>query len=250
MVVLVARDPETQNMDILCVFGQGTVLGVVFDAESDSGVRFFERSLWLQNLSMKFKIDNFRILVYNNITNANKMENLIFLADIKGYEDEYGATEEGEIYSLKSKKFMEQCFGDTRKLKVTLTKEGIKKNFWVHRIIAETFIPNPDNYSYVYHIDRNKINNNASNLRWATRNQLSTAKAPRQNTSSKYKGVSVQKCRAKVDTGKVSWLSHIRVNNEHIHIGSFQTEIEAAVAYNEAVQKYFGDSDFHYKNII
>ena len=72
---------------------------------------------------MKFKIDNFGILVYNNITNVNKMENLIFLADIKGYEDEYGATEEGEIYSLKNKKFMEQSFGNARKLKVTLTKE-------------------------------------------------------------------------------------------------------------------------------
>jgi len=100
------------------------------------------------------------------------MENLIFLADIKGYEGEYGATEEGEIYSLKSKQFMNQCFGGNGHLKVTLTKDGIESVVRVHRIIAQTFIPNPTNYPCVYHVDRNKRNNNVSNLRWVTRNQV------------------------------------------------------------------------------
>ena len=58
------------------------------------------------------------------------------------------------------------------------------------------------------------------------------------------------KSRAKVDTGKGKWISIIRVNNESIYNGSFETEIEAAKAYNEAVEYYFGNSDFHYKNII
>lgn len=38
----------------------------------------------------------------------------------------------------------------------------------VHRLIAETFIPNPNNYDSVDHIDRNKHNNNVTNLRWCT----------------------------------------------------------------------------------
>ena len=39
---------------------------------------------------------------------------------------------------------------------------------YVHRMVAETFIPNPENKPFVDHIDTNKLNNNANNLRWVT----------------------------------------------------------------------------------
>lgn len=43
-----------------------------------------------------------------------------------------------------------------------------KRNYFVHRIVALTFIPNPDNKPYVDHIDGNKANNSVENLRWVT----------------------------------------------------------------------------------
>ena len=48
------------------------------------------------------------------------------------------------------------------------TNEGQIKIVYVHRLIAEAFIPNPDNKPIVNHIDGNKLNNDASNLEWVT----------------------------------------------------------------------------------
>tara|TARA_R110000772_G_scaffold220374_1_gene330873 strand:+ start:1408 stop:1710 length:303 start_codon:yes stop_codon:yes gene_type:complete len=39
---------------------------------------------------------------------------------------------------------------------------------YIHRLVGLTYIPNPDNKLYIDHIDRNKLNNDISNLRWAT----------------------------------------------------------------------------------
>jgi hypothetical protein len=50
---------------------------------------------------------------------------------------------------------------------VTLSKDNVRKNYSVHRLVAEAFIPNPDNLPTVDHIDRNRLNNNVENLRWA-----------------------------------------------------------------------------------
>lgn len=53
-------------------------------------------------------------------------------------------------------------------LHVTLSKNGKKKTFLVHRLVAQTFIPNIDNLDQVNHIDGVKTNNNVNNLEWVT----------------------------------------------------------------------------------
>ena len=52
---------------------------------------------------------------------------------------------------------------------VTLMKDGKPVTKTPHRLVAEAFLPNPDNKAQVDHIDRNKKNNVVTNLRWATR---------------------------------------------------------------------------------
>lgn len=47
------------------------------------------------------------------------------------------------------------------------------KTYYLHRIIAETFIPNTENKSVAIHIDGNKLNNNMNNLKWATQSESS-----------------------------------------------------------------------------
>lgn len=57
-------------------------------------------------------------------------------------------------------------------------KYGKNKNPRIHRMVAETFIPNPDNKKQVNHKDGNKLNNNVDNLEWATNkeNQIHSVK--------------------------------------------------------------------------
>jgi hypothetical protein len=54
---------------------------------------------------------------------------------------------------------------------VNLSLEGVAKSYLVHRLIAQTFLLNPDNYTEIDHIDKDKTNNCVENLRWVSRCQ-------------------------------------------------------------------------------
>lgn len=54
---------------------------------------------------------------------------------------------------------------------ITLSKNGYRKSFSIHRLVAIAFLPNPYNKPTVNHIDGNKKNNNVKNLEWATQKE-------------------------------------------------------------------------------
>ena len=101
--------------------------------------------------------------------------------DIPGYEGLYQASNLGRIKSLKRKtinkngksmifkgKILTPSISDKGYMRVVLRKNSKPYCRNVHRLIAETFIINQNKKPTVDHIDRNKLNNNVNNLRWAT----------------------------------------------------------------------------------
>lgn len=96
---------------------------------------------------------------------------MIQFKDIPGFEGEYQATSTGQIWSLKTQKFLKQQLKgpDNKKyFYVCLCKNNQKSSHRVNRLIAETFLPNPKNLPCVNHKDCNKLNNNLENLEWCS----------------------------------------------------------------------------------
>ena len=90
------------------------------------------------------------------------------MKDIKGYEGLYAITTEGDVYSYKRKKFLKPVADCKGYLFVRLCKDGKVKNYKIHRLVAETYLPNPENLPQVDHIDGNKMHNFLNNLQWIT----------------------------------------------------------------------------------
>jgi len=88
---------------------------------------------------------------------------------IKGYENLYKINRKGEIYSCRCKKIMTPMINNCNYLYVSLRKEGKRSKGYIHRLLALQYIENNDNKLEIDHIDRNKHNNNLSNLRWVSR---------------------------------------------------------------------------------
>lgn len=103
--------------------------------------------------------------------------------DIKGFEGYYQISNLGNIKGLDRKVKSKRSKSGFRIVKsklisthinkygyvsVRLRKEGKTKAFTIHRLVAIAFIPNPNNYPSINHIDENKLNNNVQNLEWCT----------------------------------------------------------------------------------
>lgn len=91
--------------------------------------------------------------------------------DIEGYENRYQVSNLGRVKSLKSNIIMKQNLNKKyNRYSIMLWKNGKSKRFWVARLVAKTFVfnPNPDIFTQVNHKDENKTNNNSDNLEWCT----------------------------------------------------------------------------------
>ena len=90
--------------------------------------------------------------------------------NIPHYKD-YQVSNYGNVRHITNKKIhYYKLHKDTRGyIQVPIKKNKKMKMFLVHRLVAEAFIPNPNNYKEINHIDEDKTNNNVDNLQWCDR---------------------------------------------------------------------------------
>ena len=89
------------------------------------------------------------------------------MIDIKGFENKYAITSCGKVWSYEYKKFLKPI-SKRGYLSVNLYKNGEMKQLYIHKLVAETYIPNPNNYETVDHIDNCRTHNYIGNLQWMT----------------------------------------------------------------------------------
>ena len=87
--------------------------------------------------------------------------------DVPGYIGLYKVSNYGRVKSVKKQLVLKTC-GSGNRYKTVALCNGMRKTFRLHRLVAAAFIPNPDNKPCIDHIDGDRANNHADNLRWVT----------------------------------------------------------------------------------
>jgi len=108
--------------------------------------------------------------------------------------------------------------------------EGKTKNFYLHREIIGFVVLGLT----IDHIDCDRLNNTRGNLRVCTHGENCRNRLPILGRSSRYKGVGFTNSNGK-------WRAQIMLDGKNIHLGYHLSELDAAIAYNEACLKYHGE---------
>ena len=106
---------------------------------------------------------------------------------VVGYEQLYEVSNTGKARKINGK-LLKQYINKGGYPKVSLYRNGKGRDTFVHRMVAEAFIPNPRGVKMVNHIDECKTNNNVDNLEWVTPHENNYHGTARKRISETLKG--------------------------------------------------------------
>lgn len=164
------------------------------------------------------------MVVDGNLFNDCPLEEVdLVRKPIKDYEGYYEVDQFGRVFSVertvtvndngrvyekpvKSKQIKQQLHSEGYKI-VSLTRGGKTKTHYVHRLVAEAFIDNPNNYPTVNHKDEDKTNNFVDNLEWCTYEYNVTYGTARERQAEALRGRKMpEETKKKIsDTNKATW---------------------------------------------
>lgn len=183
---------------------------------------------------MHNKFNQAKINIENGLKLITEMEHSFERwKTIEGYPN-YKISTLGRVKNIKRGIFLKTAIDKDGYHFLRLSREGTDKNFYVHRLIALAFIPNPDNKRCVDHIDGNRRNNNISNLRFATYQENCRNGVKRNTNTSGFVGVSWDKSLKK-------WRAQIKINGIKKHLGCFVNIEDAKIAYQNKAKELFGE---------
>ena len=145
----------------------------------------------------------------------------------------YSVSNFGRVRNNRTSKIVKGSKNSNGYLNLDYTIEGTRHYKKIHRLVALAFIPNPDDKAEVDHIDNNKTNNNAYNLRWCTHSENGQNKGIQSNNTTGTKGIYYRK-------DNKNWRAIIQHNGVSINLGHFKTKEEAIYARKKKANELFG----------
>lgn len=156
---------------------------------------------------------------------------------IKNYQN-YLISDHGDVFSVKRNKLLKQHLTKCGYLYVALHENNTHKNYNIHRLVASAFCLNNENNKVVDHINKNKLDNHFSNLRWTTYSLNSRNATLSKSNKSGHKGIQYR-------SSHDAWIAHYYNDNKKqisksFSINKYPDAKELAIAYNQKMRSEHG----------
>jgi len=155
------------------------------------------------------------------------MEEYKIIKDFENYE----VSNLGNVRNVKTGRIIKQQLDKYGYCRLNLYKNEKRHNKFIHRLVAQAFIENPDEKPVIDHINGDKLNNDVKNIRWATISENSQNSKVRKDNTSNIKGV---------EKKGNKWRSRITIDGIRITLGYYDTIEEAKEVRVKRANEVFG----------